>query len=58
LKETREKLDELARLIDDGQLAEAKALLAELSGLLGEDDAQVVAARWELSMAETGDASD
>ncbi|KYF62487.1 AAA family ATPase [Sorangium cellulosum] len=58
LKETREKLDELARLIDDGQLAEAKALLAELSGLLGEDDAQVVAARWELSMAETGDAPD
>ncbi|WP_437646471.1 AAA family ATPase [Sorangium sp. So ce362] len=58
LKETREKLDELARLIDDGQLVEAKSLLAELSGLLGEDDAQIVAARWELSMAETGDAPD
>ncbi|WP_437926870.1 AAA family ATPase [Sorangium sp. So ce291] len=58
LKETREKLDELARLIDDGQLVEAKALLAELSSLLGEDDAQIVAARWELSMAETGDAPD
>ncbi|CAN98472.1 hypothetical protein sce8302 [Sorangium cellulosum So ce56] len=58
LKETREKLDMLARLIDDGQLVEAKALLAELSGFLGEDDAQIVAARWELAMAETGDASD
>lgn len=55
-REIQEKLDELARRIDDGRLEEARALLAELSSLLGEDDAQIVAARWELSMAETGDA--
>jgi predicted ATP-binding protein involved in virulence len=54
----QDKLDELARRIDDGEIAEAKVLLAELSGSLGEDDAQVVAAQWELSMAERGDASD
>ncbi|WP_437547078.1 AAA family ATPase [Sorangium sp. So ce367] len=58
LKETQDKLDELARLIDDGQLEAAKALLAELSSLLGEDDAQIVTARWEISMAETGNAPD
>ncbi|AUX37757.1 MULTISPECIES: AAA family ATPase [Sorangium] len=58
LKVIQEKLDELARQIDDGQLVEAKALLAELSSILGEDDTQIVAARWELSMAETGNAPD
>ncbi|MGK4008561.1 AAA family ATPase [Sorangium sp. So ce1036] len=58
LREIQEKLDELARRIDDGRLEEARALLAELSSLLGEDDAQIVAARWELSMAEAGDAPD
>lgn len=57
-REWQDKLDELARRIDDGELAEAKVLLAELAASLGEDDTQIVAAWWELSLAETGDASD
>ena len=55
-QEVKNKLEELARKIDDGQFEEAKTLLEELSGILGADDSQVVAARWELSLAEGGDA--
>jgi predicted ATP-binding protein involved in virulence len=51
-----EMLHELSRRIEDGQLDTAKALAKELADLLGEDDTQVVSARWEISMAETGDA--
>lgn len=57
-REWQEKLEDLARRIEDGKLAEAKVLLAEFAGWLGEDDTQVVAAQWELSMAENADASD
>lgn len=48
------RLDELARLIDDGRLVEARALLDVLKRDLGEDNTDVVVARWELSIAEQG----
>ncbi|EYF05187.1 AAA family ATPase [Chondromyces apiculatus] len=54
----RDKLDKLARLIEDGEVASARALLDELSRALGEEDTEVVSARWEISLAEVGDAAD
>jgi hypothetical protein len=45
------RLDELARLIEDGRLAEARAALAALAVDLGESNPDVVAARWELAVA-------
>lgn len=46
------RLSELARLLDDGALDPARALLEELARDLGEGDSRVIAARWELRMAE------
>ncbi|HSN98992.1 MAG TPA: AAA family ATPase [Candidatus Nanopelagicales bacterium] len=57
-REMQDKLDLLARLIDEGQIEGARALLAAVAGMLGEDDTQVVSSRWELAMAEKGDATD
>lgn len=52
----QDKLDLLARWLEEGQVDKASTLLAEVAGVLGEDDTQVVSSRWELLMAEKGDA--
>lgn len=46
------RLDELARLIEDGRLAEARALLAALSEDLEPGHPDLVGAVWEFNMAE------
>jgi hypothetical protein len=46
------RLDKLARLIDDGRLAEARALLAALSEDLEPGHPDLVGAVWEFNMAE------
>lgn len=46
------RLSEIARLEDDGDIAGARTLLEQVAADLGEDDSRVVAARWELRMAE------
>lgn len=46
------RLSEIARLEDAGDLAGARALLERVAADLGEDDSRVVAARWELRLAE------
>jgi predicted ATP-binding protein involved in virulence len=54
----RERLDRLARLIDDGALLEAKALLEEIEKDLGEDDPTVTGLQWELHDLEVHGAQD
>lgn len=54
----RDRLDRLARLIDDGALPEAKALLAEIEGDLGHDDPTVAGLQWELHDLEVHGAPD
>lgn len=55
----KEKLEELSRRIEDEKLDEARALIAELEQELGDtEDAALVAARWELSMAQGKHAED
>lgn len=52
-------LDELSRLIEDGHLDQARALIAKLEQeKFYSDDAALVAARWELAMAGDEDAKD
>ncbi|MEO7328875.1 MAG: AAA family ATPase [Minicystis sp.] len=55
--EVKAALEELARMIVDEALPEARMKLAEIAAILGEDDAEVTAGRWELKMAEGGDAA-
>ncbi len=52
------ELAELARLIDDGRHAEASALIERVAARRGEEDAHVVAARWELKIASAPAAAD
>ena len=55
----KEKLDKLARLIEDGALDQAEALLAELEkDEFYSDDAAIVGARWEIAMARGDHAAD
>lgn len=44
----RRELERLARLIDEGETAAARELLEQLAERLGESDAAIVDARWEL----------
>jgi predicted ATP-binding protein involved in virulence len=54
---TRQAIDALTEAIDAGNFAEARGRLAALATQLGENDAAVVAARWDLKFAEgDGDA--
>lgn len=57
-EEQQRKLEELGRLLEDGRIAEARAVLADLAVVLGEDDTQVAAARWEIALAEAPRAAD
>ncbi|MCX4239896.1 AAA family ATPase [Paraliomyxa miuraensis] len=54
----RERLAELARLIDDGALDDAKALLAKVEDDLGQDDPTVTGLQWELHDLEVHGAPD
>jgi predicted ATP-binding protein involved in virulence len=54
----RGRLDRLARLIDDGAVVEAKALLAEIEADLGADDPTVTGLQWELHDLEVHGAPD
>lgn len=56
-QQVKDDLEELARKIEDGEIEAARALLVKLAAILGEDDAEVTSARWELAMAEGGDAA-
>ncbi len=54
---TRQAIDAVGEAIDAGNFAEARGRLAALAIQLGENDAAVVAARWDLKFAEgDGDA--
>lgn len=56
---SKEKLEALARSIDDEEFDQARALIAELEAELEDpNDTNLVAARWELEMAEKGHAED
>jgi len=57
-EEQQRKLEELGRLLEEGRIAEARAVLADLAVVLGEDDTQVAAARWEIALAEAPHAAD
>lgn len=48
------RIEELARLLCDDRLDEARPMLDELAKLLGDSDSRIVSARWELHFADTG----
>lgn len=54
----RERLERLARLLDDGAAVEARVLLAEIEADLGADDPTVTGLQWELHDLEVHGASD
>lgn len=54
----QDKLQRLARLIEDGELEPAKSLLAEIRDDLGEDDPTVTGMQWELHDLEVHGAPD
>lgn len=53
-----ERLDRLARLIDEGAAADARVLLTEIEADLGGDDATVTGLQWELHDLEVHGAAD
>lgn len=53
-----ERLERLARLLDDGAAAEARVLLAEIEADLGADDPTVTGLQWELHDLEVHGAAD
>jgi hypothetical protein len=53
LPKYKEKLDAVARFVEEGKYDDARALLDELAGKLGVDDPNITALEWDLADAQS-----